>query len=847
MPVAPRQTHVERERQRPTAPARAQATAHPLGDPATILGLQRTVGNRAVARRVSVELRQAPARPELPSASEQASPENRGLASEIDTVAPLDDKAFDQQRGENAKRVAETEGAAHADAVHKRDALEYVAAQRNRTGPKLDVKQWRYVRSDQTRRRQFLNALVAERAAEDGSFEQAMTGIVIPDPLIEGDLAVIRADATAFKREFKGQARINAERMLRHSHQAIIGLLHSYGIPADSATVAAERILAGDGAPEQAAAVLRSMKNGADQPGGANDADPTRHRFRLAQWVERLKAHQERVRTATIASNKADMNVSVASTPADNVARTARETLREERNALSGLWIQAERMHPLLAAYRTGGPLEKVDLGALDSRDVDTEMRSVLEKVLPKIVSIARANALIKNGTVSPLSLTPVVAMTRANMFVPPGSVRAAVVHDLMGEAKEGQSGLIMLLSFALAIVTMVPSGGASLAVAAGAASAGLAAYSALKEFQTYEHNKTLVDTDLDRARALSNEEPSLAAFAMTLIGLGLESVMLVHAFKTAVKLRRMAMAGEESARLQKMLDELNKIGKEHHQPGLGKQVLDDARSARPRDAPSDAGKTQDMPVADDLSVRRPPVAPPGVPAFRSHGEVRQAVTRRLLENLKWGDGSMLSKEYELLQKALTQNGGAVNAQIAEALPHVIRGIRNPELYGEVLADAWALAKGPPRMDINAALEQMASSGGAPIRYIDAKEGLLDPPVFFDKYAGKPGSFIDLPLQGDDHGAMTHLVQDLVIDRALRRANQSISSSTQFRGLLGKAEGTVAKDLYATVSTRTFEKAENTMRTGDYIWRMVFDNTGAGQINRPEAIGNQLLLALGVR
>ncbi len=36
--------------------------------------------------------------------------------------------------------------------------------------------------------------------------------------------------------------------------------------------------------------MLRSMKNGADQPGGANEAGPTRHRFRLAQWVERLKA-----------------------------------------------------------------------------------------------------------------------------------------------------------------------------------------------------------------------------------------------------------------------------------------------------------------------------------------------------------------------------------------------------------------------------------------------------------------------------------------------------------------------------------------------------------------------------
>lgn len=75
---------------------------------------------------------------------------------------------------------------------------------------------------------------------------------------------------------------------------------------------------------------------------------------------------------------------------------------------------------------------------------------------------------MIKNGEVSPLSLSPVVAMTRANMFVPPGSVRAAVVSDMMADAKDGESSVVMLLSFALALVTMVPSGGASLAVARG-------------------------------------------------------------------------------------------------------------------------------------------------------------------------------------------------------------------------------------------------------------------------------------------------------------------------------------------------------------------------------------------
>lgn len=835
MSAAPRQYEDEREATRRPEPAAPPALA-----PATILGLQRTVGNRAVARQVTVGLRQPPPpRPKAPPASEQASPENRELAAEIDTVDKLDDPAFDKARGENAKQVAETEGAAHAEAVEKRDALEYVAAQRQRKGPKLDLRQWRYVRADQVRRRQFLNALVAQRAEEEGSFEQAMTGLIIPDPSIEGDLAVIRADATAFRREFKGQARINAERMLRHSHLAIIDLLHSYGIPADSATVAAERILKGGGTSEETAAVVRSMKRRADEPGGANEAGPTRHRFRLAQWVERLKAHQVRVRDASKASNHADMNVSVASTPADDVARKARQTLKREKAQLSGLWIQAERMHPLLAAYRSGGPLEQIDLGALDSENPDTEMSAVLEKVLPKIVSIAKANHLIKTGAVSPLSLTPVVAMTRANMFVPPGSVRAAVVRDLLAEAKEGQSGLIMLLSFALAIVTLVPSGGASLAVAAGAASAGLAAYTALHEFQTYEHNKTLVDTDLDRARALSNEEPSLAAFAMTLVGLGLEAVLLGHAFKTAVQLRRMAMAGEESARLQKLLDELNTIGKEHNAPGLGKQVLDDAVAARPKN------------VLDGDAVRRPPSAAPS-PTYRSHGEVRHAATKALLGALRWGDGPMLSKEYKLLYKALKQNAGPINEQLAEALPHVIKGIRNPELYGEVLADAWALAKGPPPMDINAALETMARSGGAPVRYIDAKVGEMLPAEFFKQYGGQAGSFIDLPFQNNPHGAMTHLLQDLVVDRALHKAGGSIKTSTGFRGLLGKAEGMVAEEAgFATQSTMTFVKnekvVETQMKTGDYIWRMVYDNTGALQINRPEAIGDVLINVLGIR
>jgi hypothetical protein len=333
----------------------------------------------------------------------------------------------------------------------------------------------------------------------------------------------------------------------------------------------------------------------------------------------------------------------------------------------------------------------------------------------------------------------------------------------------------------------------------------------------------------------------------MTLIGLGIEGALLVRAFRTAVQLRRMAMAGERSARLQQLIDDLNQLGKDHKAADLGDQVVNDAKTAKPPHDPfGDPETTQDMPAFDDPAARRPPRAPDrGVPEYHSHEEVKTAVARRLRSNLQWGDATMLSKEFKLIERALAEHPGAINAKIAKALPHVIKGLRDPELYAEVMADAWALAKSQ-NMDINAAIEELARSGGAPVRYIEAKEGILDPPKFFKKYGGKPAHFIDLPLAGDDHGAMTHVIQDLVVERALKRAGQEVKA-VEFRGWLGEAEGELRADAYATKTTRTFEQDEKTMKTGDYIWRMLYDNTGAGHINRPEALGPQLFLALGVR
>src|SRR5262245_51738078 len=83
----------------------------PLGlTPETLLALQRTAGNQAVMRAVGVELRQAPPPRPMDPASGRASPENRELASEIDTVAQLPDAQIEKERHSAAYKVGSVDG-----------------------------------------------------------------------------------------------------------------------------------------------------------------------------------------------------------------------------------------------------------------------------------------------------------------------------------------------------------------------------------------------------------------------------------------------------------------------------------------------------------------------------------------------------------------------------------------------------------------------------------------------------------------------------------------------------------------------------------------------------------------
>ena len=545
--------------------------------------------------------------PKAMHTAETATPENLQLAQVIDKLDRLSDDALYQRREEAVAGAAKESGEAREGHVRTLHAIEYLASQRGLDALKPN---WDTItRTKPVPRRINVRVLLEEAVREKGSFKKAVEAY--PD---KGDAAAdyrfFEAEAEGFKRQFRGQARLTADRMLEESLQAIATVLSSYGIPPGSARSAARDLAAGTGERDGLAeAVVASAKRSSDVDEPAKE----KNRESLAVTVEDLQKHQTTIRQLKQEDEELFEKWRKDKAKFDHAlgehARTIDKRLETARSALKGAWIRAERLHPVLAAYRTDADLEDTDFGKLGTDPVDRQMKAVVAQLLPKMVDIGKARGLLKNDLNFAVKLPSVIALTRANMFIPEGSLRAGIVNDLAAEAK-GDDSLVRAAALAIALLTLIPTGGVSLAIPLGMASAGLAVYSVTKEWEKYKTTKTLSNTGLDLARSLSTEEPSLTGFAVSLVELGLEGLPLIGAFKKARQLKRLANAGEDTAEVVK---DLNRIGKAHDAPDLGERALIEARkdgrkavagAERGVEQAAERGAAKVAKVADDAPVR---------------------------------------------------------------------------------------------------------------------------------------------------------------------------------------------------------------------------------------------------
>jgi hypothetical protein len=272
------------------------------------------------------------------------------------------------------------------------------------------------------------------------------------------------------------------------------------------------------------------------------------------------------------------------------------------------------------------------------------------------------------------------------------------------------------------------------------------------------------------------------------------------------------------------------------------------ATAVKPSPTPATTPRPATAPPSTPTPTVTPPPAtgmrPPPTPvrirtlSYRSADAVRKDVVARLSRH-RTGMGT-LPEGWDSVWYALRNNPGPTNDRIRDLLTIVMAALRNPKFYGDVMAEAWAMAW-QANATINAALLKMASDAGMRIRVViqrQAGQPLLQPVEFFEQYASQPAAFVDMPLAHNPHHAMTHLIQDLVLTRAFKVAGIKLTGP-EFRALLGKAEGRFRVPRGAPIPEELWGTE---MSVGDYVWQVTFDLfvRKESHLPQPEHVGQDL-------
>jgi hypothetical protein len=350
--------------------------------------------------------------------------------------------------------------------------------------------------------------------------------------------SALQAEEAAFRTQFRAAAQTTASQMLEESEAQIAQALRQVGLAVDAGllNLATSLLLKDEDNIDLAAeTILRASKS---------------RKSGQAETYERETARREAL------------------------VQAARElqTLHQARSHLHTRWLQLESEHPVLAAFRDGDD-DLAGLQLVAAAGGEDATRRVLHAVLPKVknIQLTRRNL---GGHVDPLALPPVVELTRQRLHVPPGSVRDRAVTEMVDDARaEWKDWAIEAVTVGLAILTAVPSGG-TLVLGAELAGLALDAHLALDAADDHTAGRAVSDTDLDKARSLSQQEPTLAWLAVELVGLPISAVLAAQTFRQAASIRQTRRAGHPVS--PAAVDSLDQIGRGIGVENLGGRVADE-------------------------------------------------------------------------------------------------------------------------------------------------------------------------------------------------------------------------------------------------------------------------------
>jgi len=248
------------------------------------------------------------------------------------------------------------------------------------------------------------------------------------------------------------------------------------------------------------------------------------------------------------------------------------------------LRAEMQRRFPILASFTSES--ETTKLQQLAQGPTPLAAAVIGQEIDDKLANITMVRDELKpGGGVQIWKLSSIVERTQIAMGIQPESMQAKLVQDQVSviQISEAANSIIMsvvsLLLYALAPftegLTLIPA-------------AAISTVSAVQHFQEYQLQNAMNQTDFDKAKVISQEEPSLFWLAMDIVGaafdIGSAAGMLLKAFRALAPLVdtvKIARTAEES---EKAIAAVEAAARANGGERLAQTVLGDVKQLKEAD-----------------------------------------------------------------------------------------------------------------------------------------------------------------------------------------------------------------------------------------------------------------------
>lgn len=403
-----------------------------------------------------------------------------------------------------------------------------------------------------------------------------------------------------------------------------------------------------------------------------------------------------------------------------------KKQIEEANKSYYSLRFDKESKFPILATYAEESESNLKTLAAIgqgitagakpfDYAGASTGIESLAAQTFEKLENIRKVrDALSVPNQVKIWKSENILKGTKAAMGLKPESIESRLIDDRVKQVASDEfwdNLLIGAIAIGLGLIAAIPSGGSSIALAittvSALGSAGLGIYQAKKSLDEYQLTMAESGMHFDKAKAISQENPSLFWLAVEIIGVIADVGQAVSKglaiFRKLMALRTEAITAKAAGNLEKgkaALKNLEEIGNKEVKVGVGNKLtegIEESAAVLKRDAqdiqknlknmqplPAGGEYTHEIPLGENRFWKRTAsgqwcfvASPPRCPLGLTDTILGEGLESSAVREVGLGTAGIKNKEAdkarEILRTVLGKPPNAQGWQAHHIIPYELR------------------------------------------------------------------------------------------------------------------------------------------------------------------------------